>query len=166
MQERMDTVYVIPPKIQYKKYTKIGGTNFRTNIWYKVKNKDKIPFGNHVPQEEKDKCTSIKIIFTCDKDISFWNRVDTVYSLAFIFFIDSRKFGLGGYICLKDEIEEADVQKEYKKVLRKTVKIIKALGLKIDKQKMNKKVKELQNEIKQNQKMIKFLKGLKNGNKN
>lgn len=153
IQEKIDCT--IPRKITHSKYEKIGDTNIRTNIWYKVKNKHLIPFGNHVKEEEKEKCISIKIIFDNDK---YFDE----YNLSFQFFIDSRMYGIGGELYKVEYIEEQNLTEAYETLIKETAKIIKTLGLEIDKDKLNNEINDLESKIKEQQEEIKFLKGLKN----
>lgn len=151
IQEKIDCT--IPRKITHPKYEKIGDTNIRTNIWYKVKNENLIPFGNHVKEEEKEKCSSIKIIFDIDK---YFDE----YDLSFQFFIDSREYGIGGNLYEIKDIEEQNLPKAYETLIKETAKIIKTLELKVDKDKLNNEINDLEDEIKKQQEEIEFLKEL------
>jgi len=144
-------------ELGYTLRSKIGDTNIRTNIWYKVNKKENLPFGNHVEEVEKEKCTAINIHFDLYK-----NNVFNTYTIDFEFFIDSRECGIGGYLYNLSNIKYVNIQKEYKKAVEETSKIIKTLDLNLDVKSMDNKINGLKDKIKQLEKEIKFLGELKN----
>lgn len=126
------------------KLAKIGDSDYRFDVWYKVSDKSKIPFGYHVEEEEIEKCENILFAFDLCKNMYFRE-----YEIEILFFIDSREYGCGGHVSSISKISFAeDLQKKFKELSQKAVEKIETWGLEINKDKLIEQIQDLKNQKK------------------
>lgn len=124
------------------RFKKIGDSDYRFDVWYKVSDKSKIPFGWHVKQEEIDKCENILFAFDLCK-----NEYFREYTIEILFFADSREYGCGGHVLSIPKISfDDDLQKHYKELLQGSIDRIKGWGLEINKEKLLETIQDLENQ--------------------
>lgn len=124
------------------RFKKIGDSDYRFDVWYKVSDKSKIPFGWHVKQEEIDKCENILFAFDFYKS-DYLNE----FKLEVMFFMDSREYGCGGYVSSVPEIGfDEDLQKHFEELLQRSADKIKGWGLEVNKEKLLETIQDLENQ--------------------
>lgn len=113
-------------------FAKIGNSDYRFDIWYKVSDKSKIPFGSHVDEDEIEKCENILFTFDVCKNPYFRE-----YKIEVLFFIDSREYGCGGHVLGIPKIGfDEDLRKRFEELLQRSADKIKDWGLEVNKEKL------------------------------
>jgi len=124
------------------KLAKIGDSDYRFDVWYKVSDKGKIPFGFHVEEEEIEKCENILFTFDVCKNPYFRE-----YEIEVIFFIDSREYGCGGHVLSISKISfDEDIQKRFEELLQRSADKIKDWGLEVNKEKLIESIQDFENQ--------------------
>ena len=123
-------------------FAKIGNSDYRFDIWYKVSDKSKIPFGSHVDEEEIEKCENVLFTYDFTKNEYFQE-----YIIEVLFFIDSRKYGCGGHVLAIPKISfDEDLQKRFEELLQRSADKIKDWGLEVNKEKLTKHIQTFENQ--------------------
>lgn len=113
-------------------FAKIGNSDYRFDIWYKVSDKSKIPFGSHVEEEEIEKCENVLFTYDFTKNDYFQE-----YEIEVLFFIDSKEYGCGGNVfCIPKIGSDEDLQKRFEELLQNSADKIKDWGLEVNKEKL------------------------------
>lgn len=127
------------------KLTKIGDSDYRFDVWYKVSDKSKIPFGWHVKQEEIEKCENILFTYDFCKD-----EVFRKWDMDVIFFMDSREYGCGGHVFHFPKIPFGeDLWGKFVELLQKSADVIKNWGLELNKEKLIESIQKFEDQKKE-----------------
>lgn len=123
-------------------FAKIGNSDYRFDIWYKVSDKSKISFGSHVDEEEIEKCENILFTYDFCK-----NEVFREWDMDVIFFMDSREYGCGGHVFHLPKIPFGeDLWGKFVELLQKSADVIKNWGLELNKEKLTKQIQTFENQ--------------------
>lgn len=121
---------------------KIGDSDCRFNVWYKLSDRSKIPFGNHVKPEEIEECKNILFVFDF-----YESDFHKEYELEVMFFMDSREYGCGGCVSRIPEIGfDENLQEKLKELMQKTADKIKSWGLEVNKEKLIEQIQDFENQ--------------------
>lgn len=123
-------------------FAKIGNSDYRFDIWYKVSDKSKIPFGSHVVEEEIEKCENVLFTYDFTKNEYFQE-----YTIKVLFFIDSKEYGYGGHVLGIPKIGfDEDLRKRFEELLQRSADKIKDWGLEVNKEKLTGRIQTYENQ--------------------
>lgn len=124
---------------------KIGDSDYRIGLWYTVTDKSKLPFEDHITDEERQNCTDILIRFG-----HFRGTFTSTESYSFVFFMNNKERGIGGTFYEKDLYGRQDEdlrEAAFEEVCKETVKQLDELGLKYNISKLEEEMQKLRGEL-------------------